>query len=62
MSAETIVSRISVIDRDEYRKELLQSADAAIEQIKVGDYLGAAMTFTWLTRHLHRLRRTADNR
>jgi hypothetical protein len=60
MSAEIIAPPLPAIDREQHRKELLHSADAAIEQIKLGDYLGAAMTFTWLARHLHRLQRLAD--
>lgn len=60
MSAEIIAPPIPAIDLEQHRKKLLHSADAAIKQIRSGDYLGAAMTFTWLARHLHRLQRLAD--
>jgi hypothetical protein len=60
MSAEIIASPKRGIHHEQHRKELLRSADVAIEQIKVGDYTGAPVIFTQLARHLHRLKRLAD--
>ena len=59
MSAEITAFSAAGSD-EEHTNELLRSVNNGVEQIKARDYIGAAMTFTWLSRRLHRLKRLSD--